>query len=181
MCYSIIYADPPWKTSSFKETKEGLLSRPLPYPQLSNDEIKELPVKDMVAENAILFMWVIDSRIPIMPAIMKAWGFEFVSVGFVWVKKAKTTNGVNATWSSYTRKACEFCYIGKRGNYMVRKKNVDQLIIDPKREHSRKPDIVRDRIVEMVGDVPRLELFARETVPGWKQWGNEITKFNLAI
>jgi N6-adenosine-specific RNA methylase IME4 len=170
--------DPPWKTKYFKETSAGLLSRDLPYGQMTDEEIKEMPVKDWVASDAILFMWAVDNKVPMIGEFMKAWGFEYKCVGFVWVKKAKTTQGVNANFSSYTRRACEFCYIGTRGKYLVTKKNVDQLIMEPKREHSRKPDVARNRIVEMIGDVPRLELFARQSIDGWSAYGNEVYKFN---
>ncbi len=172
--YKIIYADPPWQTHYFKERKDGWISRELPYKQMTDDEIKMLPIKNIVEDDAILFLWVIDNRIPMIKELMNAWGFEYKCVGFVWAKKAKTTDGVNATFSSYTRRTCEFCYIGTRGRYIVKKKNSDQFIFEPKREHSRKPDIIRNLIVEMIGNVPRIELFARQKTDGWDVWGNEV-------
>ena len=138
--YNIIYADPPWKTKYFKEKKDGLLSRDLPYPTLIDNEIINLPVKNISDKNSILFLWCIDSKIPILINIMESWGFVFKAVGFVWGKKAKTTNGYNSTFSSYTRKTCEFCFIGTKGKYLVKKRNIEQLILEPKKEHSRKPD-----------------------------------------
>lgn len=172
--YNVIYADPPWKTRYFKERKDGYLSRELPYNAMTDKQIKALPVKEIIADDAILFLWVIDSKIPMINDFMRAWGFEYKCVGFVWAKKAKTTDGVNANFSSYTRRACEFCYIGTRGKYLVKKKNLDQFIFEPKREHSRKPDIIRNIITEMIGDVPRIELFARQIHKGWDAWGNEV-------
>jgi site-specific DNA-methyltransferase (adenine-specific) len=175
--YSVIYADPAWQTRYFKERKDGYLSRELPYGAMTDEQIKSLPVKEIIADDAILFLWVIDSKIPMINDFMRAWGFEYKCVGFVWAKKAKTTDGVNANFSSYTRRACEFCYIGTRGKYMVKKKNLDQFIYEPKREHSRKPDVIRQIITEMIGEVPRLEMFAREKHEGWDSWGNETDKF----
>ena len=172
--YNIIYADPAWKTKYFKEKKDGLLSRKLPYSTLTDNEIINLPVKNITDENSILFLWCIDSKIPILTSIMESWGFTFKAVGFVWGKQAKTTNGFNSTFSSYTRKTCEFCFIGTKGKYLVKKRSVEQLILKSKREHSRKPDCVRDRIVELCGDLPRIELFARQKVDGWDCWGNEV-------
>ena len=172
--YSIIYADPPWKTKYFKETRDGKLSRSLPYPVMSDTDICNLPVKDIIGDNAILFLWCIDGKIPKLSEIMSSWGFNYKTVGFVWIKKAKTTEGYNATFSSYTRKACEFCYIGTRGRYIVSKKNIDQLIVESKKAHSQKPDTARSRIVEMCGDIPRIELFARKKFDGWDSWGNEV-------
>jgi N6-adenosine-specific RNA methylase IME4 len=177
--YSVIYADPAWITRYFKERNDGYLSRELPYEAMTDEQIKSLPIREIIADDAILFLWVIDSKIPMINDFMKAWGFEYKCVGFVWAKKAKTTDGVNANFSSYTRRACEFCYIGVRGKYMVKKKNLDQFIFEPKREHSRKPDIIRNLIVEMIGDVPRLELFARTKFEGWDAWGNEADKFTV--
>ena len=172
--YQIIYADPPWNTRYFKEKKDGYLSRKLPYPIMDYEQIKSLPIKEISSQDAILFLWVVDNKIPKISDLMKSWGFEYKCVGFVWAKKAKTTNGVNANFGSYTRRACEFCYIGTKGKYLVKRKNLDQFIYEPKREHSRKPDTVRDLIVKMIGDVPRIELFARQKTEGWDVWGNEV-------
>jgi len=172
--YNIIYADPPWRTKSFKERKDGFLSRNLPYPQMADDNIKKLKVSEIAAENCMLFLWCIDSRVPIVCEIMESWGFSFKCVGFVWAKKAKTTSGFNGGFSSYTKRDCEFCFIGARGGYFNNSRGVNQIILEPKRAHSQKPDIIRKRIVELCGDLPRVELFARERAEGWHTWGNEI-------
>jgi len=172
--YNIIYADPPWNTKYFKEKKDGFLSRKLKYPTLSDKEIINLPVNKIANDDSILFIWCIDSRIPILTTLMKSWGFTFKAVGFVWGKKAKTTNGYNSTFSSYTRKTCEFCFIGTKGKYLIKKRNVEQLILKSKQEHSRKPDCVRNKIIELCGDLSKIELFARERVKGWDCWGNEV-------
>ncbi len=172
--YTVIYADPPWKTKTFKEKKDGLLSRDLPYKQMSDEEIIDLDVASLAADDAILFMWCIDSRIPKASEIMKAWGFKYKTIGFVWGKKAKTTEGFNGGFSSYTKRDCEFCLIGTRGKYLKLKRGVNQILLEPKQEHSRKPHTIRERIDEMVGDVPRIELFCRYPVEGWDVWGNEV-------
>jgi N6-adenosine-specific RNA methylase IME4 len=172
--YNIIYADPAWETKTFKEKKDGLISRELPYIQMSDKQIMELDTKPLLADDAILFMWCIDSRIPILADIMKAWGFTFKCVGFVWAKKAKNTDGFNGGFSSYTKRDCEFCFIGTRGKYMNLKRGINQILIEPKTIHSRKPNEIRKRIVQMCGDLPRLELFAREQREGFDVWGNEV-------
>jgi len=179
--YNIIYADPPWNLQYLKETKRGINVYDLPYQTMSLKDICELKVTEICEANAILFLWVTDNYLPYMSKVMNSWGFEYVTVGFVWNKTAKTTSGVNATLSKYTRKSCEFCYIGKRGKYLVKNPGiVDQYIGTPKGRHSRKPDDVRNRIVEMCGDLPRIELFARPltpmwpTMPGWDVFGNEV-------
>jgi site-specific DNA-methyltransferase (adenine-specific) len=105
---------------------------------------------------------------------MKDWGFTFKCVGFVWAKKAKTTNGFNGGFSSYTKRDCEFCFIGTRGKYMNLKRGINQILIEPKTLHSRKPNEIRKRIIEMCGDLPRLELFAREQKEGFDVFGDEV-------
>jgi N6-adenosine-specific RNA methylase IME4 len=172
--YSIIYADPPWDIGYAKETKCGIGSYDLPYSTMSDDEIMALPVKDILEDNSILFMWIIDSRIPKIKELMESWGFNYITVGFVWNKKAIFTNGNNAILSRYTRKSCEFCFIGRKGKMLVKDANVDQFISEPKREHSRKPKGIRSSIVKMCGDLPRIELFSRDKIEGWDCWGNEV-------
>lgn len=172
--YQIVYADPPWKTKTFKEKKDGMISRDLPYPQMSDEEIMDLNVKDVIADDAILFMWCIDSRIHKIADLMESWGFSYKCVGFVWAKKAKTTEGFNGGFSSYTKRDCEFCFIGTRGKYLNLKRSVNQILLEPKEQHSKKPDEIRKRIVELCGDLPRLEMFCRFPADGWDSFGNEI-------
>jgi N6-adenosine-specific RNA methylase IME4 len=113
-------------------------------------------------------------------------GFECKTVGFVWVKMPKY-------WSAdqlplrvrpkmgcgyYTRANSEQCWIARRGKGVKRRSNrVEQVVYAPVREHSRKPDEVPRRIDQLVGDVPRIELFAREQRPGWVAWGDQINLF----
>jgi len=179
--YQIVYADPAWNIRYLKETKAGINDYDLPYDTMSDEDIINLPIKDIVADDAILFLWCIDSRIPILERLMKNWGFEYVTVGFVWHKRSKFTNGENATMSKYTRKSCEFCFIGKRGRYLIQDPTKPQFYSEPKREHSRKPDIFRVRIVNMCGDLSRVELFGRQRFQGWDVWGNEAPNHTQAL
>ena len=172
--YNVIYADPPWKTQTFKEKKDGMISRCLPYPQMADKDIMELPVSKIADVNSILFMWVIDSRIPFISDLFCSWGFTYKCVGFVWGKKSKTTEGFNGGFSSYTKRDCEFCFIGTHGKYLNLKRGVNQILLEPKTLHSKKPEEIRKRIVQLCGDIPRIELFARQRVKGWDVWGNEI-------
>ena len=75
---------------------------------------------------------------------------------------------------SYTMPNIELCLLGVRGKFFRNKKNVYQALLHPRMEHSKKPDEVRNRIVELCGDLPRIELFAREKTSGWDVWGNEV-------
>lgn len=173
--YQIIYADPPWELKYCKETKKGINVYDLPYPTMKIEDIINLPVKNILEDDAILFLWVTDNFITRISEIMMGWGFQYVTVGYVWNKIAKTTNGVNATLSKYTRKSCEFCYIGRRGKYLISNPSKsDQYQGVVKGRHSKKPDIFRNEIINLCGDLPRIELFARQKTEGWDVWGNEV-------
>jgi N6-adenosine-specific RNA methylase IME4 len=179
-----VYADPPWEIKYIKETKKGIGVYELPYKTMTDAEIIALPIKEVVADNAILFMWVVDSRIGIMPEIMKAWGFRYVTVAFVWnkLRKDKFAYAVNANIGKYTKKSCEFCFVGTRGRSLAVNHTQLQYLAEPKREHSRKPDRIRKMIVSMCGDLPRLELFARQKTEGWDVFGNEVAdSIRLAV
>ena len=181
--YQIIYADPPWEMRYATGLKDGFHCLNLPYPTMTISEIIKLPVKEMLADDAILFLWVIDAYVPRIEEIMEAWGFKYISVGFVWNKTAMG-GGVNALVSQYTRKSCEFCYIGRKGKMLVQNPcSVDQYCPCVKSKHSSKPDRIRLDIVKLCGDLPRIELFAREekdllfrnpSFKGWDVWGNEV-------
>ena len=172
--YQIIYADPPWKMRYAIGLKDGFHVRDMPYPQMTVEAIKQLPIKEICDENAILFLWCIDAYIPNIKEIMESWGFKYITVGFVW-NKISATGGVNAIVSQYTRKSCEMCYIGRKGKMLVIKPcGTDQYIGEQKRKHSQKPDDIKNRIVKLCGDLPRIELFARQKTEGWDVWGNEV-------
>ena len=113
---------------------------------------------------------------------MKAWGFKYSGIAFVWNKRTKSDPlRVRTTLGFFTRRSCEFCFQGIKGNSkgLVKDHYVLQFVNAalPDRTHSRKPDEIRQRIVKLLGDIPRIELFARERVPGWNCWGNETDKF----
>ena len=171
--YKVIYADPPWQMRYLTELKAGFKTLDMPYNTLSDRAIMNLDIKSIAADNSLLFLWVIDSRIPMIKELFAAWGFEYVTVGFIWHKIALNTLGDGGIITNYTRKSCELCFIGRRGKMININKRVPQFISQPKREHSRKPDIIRTRIYEMCGDVSRIELFARQRFEGWDLWGDQ--------
>jgi N6-adenosine-specific RNA methylase IME4 len=181
--YNIIYADPPWDIGYVKggDTAGSIGGGvALPYPTMTDSEIANLNVQKIVADDALLFMWVIDSRIPIAAEIMKSWGFNFNSVAFIWNKttKCKTEGKVRTILSPYTRRSCEYCFLGTRGKAksLVKHNYVLQYLpwASETRKHSVKPPEARERIVQLCGDIPRVELFARQKTQGWHVWGNEI-------
>lgn len=169
--YNIIYADPPWDIGGYVHSGNHV---DLPYQTMPDIEIIDLPVKNIADDNSILFLWCVDSKIPIMHTLMLAWGFEYKCLGFIWNKKAKTTKGTCAPFPNFTRRSCEYCFIGVRGKYKIFSKTVEQLISTYMNGHSTKPHIFRTLIVELCGDLPRIELFSRENIEGWDAWGNQV-------
>jgi len=179
--YQIIYADPPWSFYNDMSvdvdcTTVNGMRRP-PYPVLSSKDIARLPVKDISAEDCILFIWTTDYHLRKCMKVIKKWGFEYKTVGFIWAKKNKTGEQV-CFMGAYTMKSgCELCLLatkGKDAHKLVKIHNVRSFIESPRLHHSKKPDIIRNKIVELLGDIPRIELFAREKFEGWDVWGNEI-------
>lgn len=168
--YNIIYADPPWSYND-RAGKRGAAAH---YKTMSIDQMCEMNVSDLAAENCILFMWVTMPMILDSARLFKAWGFDYKTVGFTWIKK--TTTGLDVFgMGRYTRANPELCLIGVKGKFDRQSASVRQLIraARPQR-HSEKPAIIRKKIVELCGDIPRIELFARQQTPGWNVWGNEV-------
>lgn len=173
--FDIIYADPPWHFQAWSRAM-GRRTAESHYRTLSMEDLCALPVQNVCADNCALFLWVPSSLLDDGLRLMEAWGFYFKTVAFVWVKRTRT--GL-PFWGMghWTRTGAEVCLMGVRGSPKRVAKNVHQVVESEVREHSRKPDDVRDRIVRLMGDLPRLELFAREQAPGWVAWGDEVGVF----
>jgi len=168
--YNIIYADPPWKYDSgfLKRNWDGK------YPQMKPEEINSLPVNDIAADNCILFMWITFPKLLIGLEAMESWGFKYRSAAFTWVKKNKKADSWFWGMGHWTRANAEVCFLGVKGKPQRESASVHSVIDERIQEHSKKPDIVRNKIVELCGDLPRIELFAREKHEGWDSWGNEV-------
>jgi len=171
--YNIIYADPPWYFKSYSSKGEGR-NATQHYSCMSISDICNLPVNNLTEKNCILFMWAIDPMLPEAFEVIKSWGFTYKTVAFTWVKQNKKSDGNFTGLGYWTRSNPEMCLLATKGKPQRVSKSVKQLIIDKRREHSQKPDIIRDKIVELCGDVSRIELFARQITPGWDVWGNEV-------
>jgi len=137
-------------------------------------EICALSVAELAAPDCALFLWVTFPVLPEVFDVIRAWGFLYKSVAFCWIKTNQKSPGYFVGMGNWTRANAEICLLAVRGNPQRQSKCVRQLIVEPRREHSRKPDITRDRIIELMGDLPRVELFARQAPPGWDVWGNEV-------
>lgn len=168
--YNIIYADSPWRYE--QHTVSGAAENH--YHTMSMEELYALPVKEIADRNAALFLWATFPKLPEAISLMEPWGFHYITVAFVWIKLNKKALTPYTGLGFWTRSNAEICLLGKKGTPKRQSAKIHQLIFSPRQEHSQKPVIVRDKIVELMGDLPRIELFARETVSGWDAWGNEV-------
>lgn len=178
MKYSILYADPPWRFQVYNRNSGLDKSPDRHYQTMMPCEIAELPIADMADKNALLAMWVYDPMLPAALTVAEAWGFKFKTVLFRWLKTGK--NGKLAFGTGYHTRGggCEECWLFSRGKGLpVLSHSVRKEFYAPRREHSRKPDEVPGWLVDLYGDVPRVELFARTERPGWSAWGHETEKF----
>tara|TARA_A100001011_G_C13911317_1_gene675201 strand:- start:45 stop:608 length:564 start_codon:yes stop_codon:yes gene_type:complete len=179
--YNIIYADPPWRY-----WMGGNKNQSNHYDCLEINDIANLPVKNISEKNCLLFVWVTFPILDLSFKVIQDWGFKYSTCAFVWVKTNKNfkidqmsflpEDNFNSFWGlgSWTRSNAEICLLAKKGSIERKSRSVHQLIYDPVREHSRKPDCVRDKIVQLCGDLPKIELFARQKHDGWDCWGNEV-------
>jgi N6-adenosine-specific RNA methylase IME4 len=147
------------------------------YGCLSFDQLAALPVADLAAVDAFLFLWVPLHSVPIVEPLMQAWQFTFSGGAFVWAKLNPSGVGFAMGGGYSTRKNVETCWLGRRGHPKRLARDVPELIVAPRREHSRKPDEQYERI-ERFCRGPYVELFARQRWPNWIAWGDEIDRFN---
>ena len=172
--YNIIYADPPWSYSDSGCAGAAAAQ----YSTMKIDELKKLPVNPaggggIAAEKCVLFMWATYPKMQEALDLIEAWGFTYKSIAFQWVKQNRSGNGFFFGLGRWTRGNSEPCLIAVKGKPKRISASVGQLVFSPLRKHSQKPPEVRDKIVELMGDLPRIELFAREAAPGWDAWGDE--------
>ena len=171
--YQVVYADPPW---TYPKTGGTTKSRGMAkqfYRTMALDDICALAVKDITDDNCALFLWTTYPQYPNALRVIKAWGFEYFGLGFNWIKK--TTTGKDFFGMGYwTRANPEACLLAFKGKMKPQSHCIRQLVYAPIREHSRKPEEVKDKIVELCGDLPRIDLFARKHTPGWDVWGDEV-------
>jgi N6-adenosine-specific RNA methylase IME4 len=169
--YGIIYADPPWEYRD--KASAGERGSSYKYPVLDTKEIAKLEISKLAAENCILFLWATWPLLPDIIEVMKSWGFKFKTKAFTWVK---TTKNGKLHWGmgNYTRANDEVVLLGVRGKPKRVSAAVHSVVMAPIGKHSEKPQEVRDRIEKLMGDIPKVELFARIIPPGWDVIGLEI-------
>lgn len=181
MKFDVIYADPPWHYNS-RRASAGIFGggAGFHYPTMNDDEICALPVAEISATNAVLFLWVTFPHLQTGLRVIDAWGFTYKTCAFTWVKLNPTCKGVFFGVGYYTKSNAEICLLATRGKILTPAVNdISQVIVAPRREHSRKPDEAWRRIQRLYPDQSRIELFARETREKWACWGNELTDLSL--
>lgn len=179
--YGAILADPPWHYEVWKEGSSRTASSK--YDVMANPDICAMPVADLAAPDCVLFVWITWPKLYDSLDVIKAWGFEYKTCGFAWIKGNNTQpdffqeeGKAQVGMGYWTRANSEVCLLATRGKPKRLNMDVRQAIIAPRREHSRKPDGVHERIERLVAG-PYLELFARQKRAGWDVWGNQTDKF----
>jgi len=175
--YQIIYADPPWSYGKrrLNATTEGkeLTDH---YPTMETQEICDLPIAKFADKNCVLFLWVVYPKLEDSFKVINSWGFKYSTVAFEWVKlmSPHTLKPVRFMGANVVGGSIELCLLCRRGSIKRLDKTIRRTIWSERRGHSQKPDEARERIIKLFGDLPRIELFAREKVEGWDCWGNEV-------
>ena len=159
--YAVIYADPPWQYRVYS-TKNRTRGAELHYPTMCLEEIKALPVESLAARDCVLFLWATMPNLREAMEVIEAWGFTYKTVAFVWVKQNKNADSLFWGMGYWTRSNAELCLLATRGHPKRLSTRVHQVVLSHVEEHSRKPREVRERIEELMGRLPRIELFARE-------------------
>jgi len=186
--FGAIYADPPWAYKTYsgdaipaRASRNGLATAH--YQTMPIDQICALPVSEIAADDCALFVWVTWPTLLDAIKLIEAWGFAYKTCAFAWTKAdARQQEFFRDDVTPYmglgywTRANSEVCLLGTRGKPKRLAADVRQAIVEPRREHSRKPDCVPARIERLV-EGPYLELFARTQRPGWTVWGNQTVKF----
>ncbi len=177
--YNVIYVDPPWGYQN-KATRAAADKH---YGTMTIDELKQMPVGHggggcLAADDCALFLWATFPMLREALDLIEAWGFKYKTIAFNWVKQNKSGAGLFWGLGNWTRSNSEICLLAIKGKPKRVSAAVHSVVMTPVQRHSQKPDEVRERIVKLVGDVPRIELFARQSAPGWDCWGNEAPQSN---
>jgi N6-adenosine-specific RNA methylase IME4 len=179
--FATVLADPPWRfvnRTGKMAPEHRRLSR---YGTMELEEIAALPVAEVLAETAHLYLWVPNALLPEGLRILSAWGFTYKS-NLVWHKVRQDGGSDGRGVGFYFRNVTELVLFGTRGRSartLAPGRRQVNLLASRKREHSRKPDELYP-IVEACSPGPRLELFARGTRPGWTGWGDQAEDYAIS-
>jgi len=198
MKYEIIAADPPWRFQNWsmaelakRGEKWARRNGRSPYDVMDTTTIANLPVSNICAKNCVLFLWATYPKLEDALTVLHGWKFKFKTVAFTWVKlnpkgniayppnEIRISGRFHYGLGYWTRQNPEICLLATRGKNARISNRVENLIVHPLMGHSRKPPVYRDRIVELLGDRPRIELFARDIAPGWDATGLECDGIDI--
>lgn len=164
--------DVPWQYDNPKNHDPAMGG--ISYPTMTLDEIKSLPVAAIADKDCSLFFWATMPKLKEAMEVIEAWGFTYTTCAFTWVKTNSKSGGIYSGLGHWTNGNAELCLFAKRGRPKRAARNVKQIVIAPRGRHSAKPSEVRERIVRLMGDLPRIELFARQMAQGFTSIGNDI-------
>lgn len=179
--YDIVYLDPPWYYygSPIKDAAAGKH-----YPLMTVDELAALDMRRILNKSAAVFMWATCPRLDFALKLIEAWGLNYRGVAYVWVKtnrqgKIISGQGVPPTFTKPTTELVLAATTKTTGRpFPIRDLAQPQVVLHPRGAHSEKPPIFRERIEQLCGDRPRIELFARSRAKGWDSWGAEVGKLD---
>ena len=174
--YKVILADPPWSFKNYSKKGEKRNAN-RHYETMSLADIKNLPIQKIADDDCILFLWITGPLLDKAFDVISEWGFTYKTIGFTWIKENMKSPTLFMGGGYWTRSNSEICLLATKGKPKRIGKNVMQPIISPRRQHSRKPDEIRERIERLV-DGPYIELFARTESKTWDVWGLETNKFH---
>ena len=170
--YQILYCDCPWRYNDPKGNDPALGG--IQYDTMSNEDLAVLPIEKIADKNCLLFFWVTMPKLSEAFPIIESWGFKYTTCAFCWVKTNPKSGSVYSGLGHWVNGNAELCLLAKKGTPKRYEKNVKQIQMHPRGRHSAKPPVIRDEIVRVTGDLPRIELFARDRVEGWDAIGFDI-------
>lgn len=175
--FGVILADPPWRFKTYSRKGEGK-SPQQHYECMSIEDICSLPVQEIASDNCALFVWCTWPLIFEAKKVIEMWGFNYSGLAWEWIKYNPETKKYAFGPGYGTRKNLEPCLLARKGSPKILSRSERDFIFAKRREHSRKPDEQYERIQRMYSG-PYLEMFARQSFPGWTCWGNQTSKFNI--
>lgn len=185
--YKLLYVDPPWEYANKRGNDPALGG--ITYPVMTNQELYDMrdDVRSVIdPRGCALMLWTTGPKLPVALRLIEEWGFAYVTWGFVWIKLNRTGSlvqedrdvvlrrGVFSGLGHWTKHNMELVLFARRGKVDRIDNTVKQVVFSPLTKHSEKPKVVYTRMEALFGDVPRLEMFARTTHPGWDAAGDEI-------
>lgn len=177
MKYQIIYADCPWNYQNGGVPQGGV---DVQYKTMKLADIKSLPISDISDTPSVLLLWATFPQLKEALEVIEAWGFKYKTLGFSWLKTNKDGSPFFGI-GYYAKSNQEVCLLGVKGNAhsLVKSNSVSSFVSTGRTKHSEKPQIFREKIVELFGDLPRIELFARQKTVGWDSVGFDIDGMDL--